>query len=335
MESIRNFLIKADNICDYVPFLSTITNLIDIFQKAVIIPSMKKSTTVSSRYYYTHLNEKNFSRCIALLVPILGNIIVAIYDFVNSLQQITPKKSKALALKANIANSRPEAGPQRVNNAGLHGTADSSQSPQITPKITPKKSEARKANTANSRPEAVPQRVENGYTTQEIAQVLRIHQHIRAVNYPQYVDENLALAAIKQDDFVLSFANEKLKKNKKVVLASVKQCGLNLKDASKELQNDKEVVLAAVKANSHAFEYASKKLKGDKEFVLDIIQQDASAFQFANVELRNDKNFARAAMQKDTREFSAVYFCLTDELREDEELRELYYHKKQRKKSTN
>ncbi len=94
-------------------------------------------------------------------------------------------------------------------------------------------------------------------------------------------------------------------------------------------------MLAAVKANSHAFEYASKKLKGDKEFVLDIIQQDASAFQFANVELRNDKNFARAAMQKDTREFSAVYFCLTDELREDEELRELYYHKKQRKKSTN
>src|SRR5579864_2135951 len=80
--SCSNLLVTADNICSYVPLLSTVTNLVDIFQKCVVLPRMNQENIWNS-YYYTHLDQKSFARCITLLVPILGNIIIAIYDFVN------------------------------------------------------------------------------------------------------------------------------------------------------------------------------------------------------------------------------------------------------------
>lgn len=33
--------------------------------------------------YYTHLSQKSPLRCVALLIPFIGNILVGIYDFVN------------------------------------------------------------------------------------------------------------------------------------------------------------------------------------------------------------------------------------------------------------
>src|SRR5580693_3993217 len=77
-----NALVKIDNFSSYVPVLSTVVNLVDLFQKCAVIPRMKKEDVLHS-HYYTHLDQKSFARCIALLVPILGNIIIAIYDFVN------------------------------------------------------------------------------------------------------------------------------------------------------------------------------------------------------------------------------------------------------------
>ncbi|MBS4169054.1 ankyrin repeat domain-containing protein [Parachlamydia sp. AcF125] len=75
-----SFLLKADRIADYVPGLSTITNLIDLFQKYVMLPTKQKAN-ISNNHYYSYLKQKSFSRCIVLLVPVIGNISVAIYDF--------------------------------------------------------------------------------------------------------------------------------------------------------------------------------------------------------------------------------------------------------------
>ena len=82
MNSISHFLVKADHFCDYIPFVSSVTNLIDIFQKCVIVPLMDKSQIAAS-HYYTHLNQKSFSRCFLFIIPIIGNIIVGIFDFSN------------------------------------------------------------------------------------------------------------------------------------------------------------------------------------------------------------------------------------------------------------
>ncbi|MBS4167809.1 ankyrin repeat domain-containing protein [Parachlamydia sp. AcF125] len=77
------FLVKADQISDYVPGLSTITSLVDLFQKCVLLLSKQKAD-ISKSHYYTYLQQKSFSRCIMLLIPVIGNISVAIYDFAKS-----------------------------------------------------------------------------------------------------------------------------------------------------------------------------------------------------------------------------------------------------------
>src|SRR5580700_9265774 len=77
-----NFLITTDKFSSYVPFLSTVTNLVDLFQKYVVIPQMRDEDVWNS-HYFTHLDQKSFSRCVILLIPIIGNIIIGILDYAN------------------------------------------------------------------------------------------------------------------------------------------------------------------------------------------------------------------------------------------------------------
>lgn len=82
MPRIENFLVKADNICDYIPIVSTATNLVDLFQKTVLMPKLDAEDT-SKNEYFTHLKSKKLARCFALLFPFIGNMFIAICDFRN------------------------------------------------------------------------------------------------------------------------------------------------------------------------------------------------------------------------------------------------------------
>lgn len=72
-------LVALDTFFDYTPVASTVTNLFDIFQKCLIIPFLEKSY-VDSNHYYTHLSQKSFKRCVLLLVPVIGNLIIFFSD---------------------------------------------------------------------------------------------------------------------------------------------------------------------------------------------------------------------------------------------------------------
>lgn len=73
-------LVKLDNLCDYAPGVSSLSSLVNLIQKIAVIPLMKESSITNSSYY-THLKEKSFLRCIILLIPGIGNLIVSLYDF--------------------------------------------------------------------------------------------------------------------------------------------------------------------------------------------------------------------------------------------------------------
>lgn len=70
--------VEADGICDYIPVVSTISNLIDLFQKYVV--KFLSEGTAKNRYW-THIKHKDQLRCFILLVPILGNIYVLASDY--------------------------------------------------------------------------------------------------------------------------------------------------------------------------------------------------------------------------------------------------------------
>lgn len=80
MSAVNNILVNTDYFCDYIPLVSSLTNLVDLFQKCVVLPLMDKSE-IASNHYYNYLDQKSFFRCFVLVIPVVGNIIVGIYDF--------------------------------------------------------------------------------------------------------------------------------------------------------------------------------------------------------------------------------------------------------------
>ena len=65
----------------YVPFVSTGINLFNLFQKLVL--SGIREEGVLDNHYFFYLKDKSFFRCILLCIPVLGNIVVAIYDLLT------------------------------------------------------------------------------------------------------------------------------------------------------------------------------------------------------------------------------------------------------------
>lgn len=78
MSVSRTIFAELDGICDYIPFVSTVSNLIDLFQKCVL-QSLSKET--AKNRYWTHIKRKDLLRCFILLVPILGNISILVFDY--------------------------------------------------------------------------------------------------------------------------------------------------------------------------------------------------------------------------------------------------------------
>ena len=74
------FFVNVDKVTDYIPGVSTVTNLVDLLGKGVLgnVP-----VDASREIYASHLQEKSTLRCVILLVPVLGNVVIGIYDLVK------------------------------------------------------------------------------------------------------------------------------------------------------------------------------------------------------------------------------------------------------------
>jgi hypothetical protein len=106
---INPSLVKADIILDYVPVVSTVTNLVDLCQKCILKTAIKPNP---KNVYATHLNNKSFLRCALLLVPVIGNVLnLLIYDphfkgLLKKKDQSSSGMKKPLEVKWNAANQQ-------------------------------------------------------------------------------------------------------------------------------------------------------------------------------------------------------------------------------------
>lgn len=78
--SLSSSIVLIDRVMDYVPIISTFTNLIDIFHKYKFTKKENGPQTLQQNHYYKHITEKSYVRCVILLVPFLGNLSIALYD---------------------------------------------------------------------------------------------------------------------------------------------------------------------------------------------------------------------------------------------------------------
>ncbi len=96
---------------DYIPGVSTVKSLVDIFHKVVTLPRMNPAEIQKSRYY-TLLSEKSMVRCVVLLIPVLGNIVIGVYDFFTKNPSIEEKKE--VPIKEAVKNEPPAMSPEMV-----------------------------------------------------------------------------------------------------------------------------------------------------------------------------------------------------------------------------
>ncbi len=70
LEHLKNIVsavgVKAD-VLDWVPFVSTVTNGINLLEK-IVIDSITNPNTIKN-HYFKHVNEKRYLACMALLIP--------------------------------------------------------------------------------------------------------------------------------------------------------------------------------------------------------------------------------------------------------------------------
>jgi hypothetical protein len=141
VNTVDDFFVKADNVCDYIPTISTLSNLTDLFQKCVILP-FKSNQTIDNNHYYTHLKNKSILRSIVLLIPVIGNIIVGIYDFAlnNREKVLALLKKNGLALKYACERIKSDKGimnpVQGTNSSQLEATQQN-QNPSLGITVLP------------------------------------------------------------------------------------------------------------------------------------------------------------------------------------------------------
>ncbi len=104
--SLSTLAATTDKVCDYIPIISSVVNLIDIFQKC--IPSNRENVDSP---YKQHLYQKSFGRCFLLLIPFFGNLGIGIYDiFSRGSTSTAPQNSLKIPQGQEAADESSDVG---------------------------------------------------------------------------------------------------------------------------------------------------------------------------------------------------------------------------------
>lgn len=110
-------------------------------------------------------------------------------------------------------------------------------------------------------------------------------------------DKDVMLAAIKMDDAMVDFADNKLFKDREFALAQAKLNTCLHYKTPDDFLNDKDFVLEAVQSNASFLKGVNYPLRGDKEVTLAAVKQDGRAMEYVADKLRADKDVALTALK--------------------------------------
>ncbi len=290
VQGVSSFLIKADQICDFVPILSTVNNVVDLFLKNVSLPR-SSPPAIKASHYYTYLNEKTFTRSILLLIPVLGQIIVYLADQLYddkmfALEQVRKNGLNLKDMSKRLQNNKEVVLAATLNNPAAFLLA--SKALQNSKSFTCEVIKARKddlvlkyttARPRNSKSVLLVAIEQNGLALQWAGGTPRSSQRV-------------VKAAILKNFYAFMYADSALQNDKEFVLELIALEPRIALFLSKELQedidvkralnkanstigaewNDEAFVLTKVRENPFLFKNASPRLKGSKEFVLKVIR---------------------------------------------------------------
>lgn len=247
----NHFLVKADRLCDRIPVVSTLTNLTVLFQKCVVLPFMKNESVAGS-HYYTHLKNKPLLRSVVLLLPLVGNIAVGIYDFLSMKLSdkdfalwLVSKHGEALAWVDQTLRNDRDVVLAAVRAHGLalkHAHVDLQNDEEIVGAAIEK----------------------NNYAFRFAGDKIRNNkEQVRAL--------------IEINPKIFLFVEDACKKDRELFLRAVTLYGYNLLDTNRsengewrvgfhdEFKDDQEIVFAAVLQNPKVLEFDNREWRKNKE----------------------------------------------------------------------
>lgn len=285
---ITRLLIAADRVMDFVPVLSTVTNLVNLFIKAVVLPLCSKET-ISKNHYFTYLNDKDSLTCIILSIPIFGNIGAILLRPYAKYNKLTDTKRNFVLeeiQKGHLSEFDPSfADDKDVVIAAVSRRAD------ILKDVSERLSKDKDVLLAGV----------VTYTPSEFNRKGDLHPEenldiVFKVNPSINDDKDFMLKAIelinskfseyeknKTIEKLVACASERLKDDKDFMLAGIKSSDKHweitklLDNASQRLKGDKDFVVAVIKCSvkhldiCHLIDISSKKLKGEKDFMVEIL----------------------------------------------------------------
>ncbi len=107
-------LIKMDRVSDYLPFVSTVVNIVDLFLKTLcsLVENYNGKDFTVDHHYFSYLhNEKKALRCAILLIPILGNLYIFIHPEKKMKEVVVfPKELEQTIPVAPVVETGPDIG---------------------------------------------------------------------------------------------------------------------------------------------------------------------------------------------------------------------------------
>lgn len=265
VNNISSSLIKADRFCDRIPVLSSINNLVDLVQKALIVPSKTSDSAQASRYF-SYLNQKSAGRCAILMIPVIGNLIIGLFDFA--------KEQKAKISDKPITNNLPPEFIQQVDDEYIALRNNPLALKNARYELQSDKQKVK---------EAVNQ---NGLALEFASNELKN-------------DISVVTEAVKQNGDALKFASYSLQQDEEIVKHAVAQNGLSLRFAHPDLRSRFDIAEIAVKKDGMALEYVNTSKLGNKIFIVPYmaVQQNGLALVHAHQWKDNDQLVKAAVAQ--------------------------------------
>ncbi len=259
-------LAKLDVICDLIPVISTVSNCVNVFQKAIAIVANASEATDQKEvksHYYTHLEAKSFLFCSVCLIPVIGNVITFIYYF--GYKKYGDKEAIVKALKE------------------IRG--DDAQNKQI---------ELVKSVSPWLRDDA-----------DFMANVVKLNSKLLEFASDRLKDDrDFMKSSINSNRELLRFASDRLQEDPEFIQNLVMNaCSFEevqmtfMKSISPRLKDNGDFMTSIVQSKGKLLEFASNRLKDDPAFIENIIikaeslEQVQDVFVYVSPRLKNNADF--------------------------------------------
>lgn len=278
---------------DYIPAISILTNHIILLQCHLILPFLSPEQIAKS-HYFTHIKNKNIMRIRVAMVPVFGNLAIALYDFSNRkrydkkyiLEDIKTQGMHAFTRAASqlrkdpdiikaVIEKDPEAAADLITEdqkndfnfmlplVEANGNALSIASDELRSN----KDLARAAIKQNSFAASyVHDSIRHEIIREDGPLEISSEQYDEwfPESEPETDDSSITVAASSSPptNVIDSYDDDSYSlKSVELMLDKVSHNGLLLKDASLAMRDDEDIVRAALMQNKGAFRYASPRLQ--------------------------------------------------------------------------